>query len=310
MCSDDHVRNVWYTQCPAKTWRDILSLYENKYSGPPSDDLRWVFRGDRLDDDRTPADLKTKLEQVFDLYDVPYDKKEGCELETVRAFQRRAALYLEHEPDKDDILEWLALMRHHGAPVRLLDCTYSFYLAVYMALAENSTGAVWAINAAKFNKPRIIHVKIEAEGNKGQLDDIRRKLRRKDDILNIRSMGDKLDDLAIISYVMKNPLPLLYAVNPFRLNRRLTMQQGVLLLVGDPKATFRENLASCFTDSQDLTQNVHATVLDVSKSERNRILWELKKMNISNDVLFPGLDGFAKSLGERLAYREVFPAHA
>jgi len=108
---------------------------------------------------------------------------------------------------------------------------------------------------------------------------------------------------------LKNPIPLVYAINPFRLNKRLTMQQGLFLLVGDAKATFRENLDGCFTNEQDLRQNVHRISLGSSKSERNAILFELKKMNISNEVLFPGLDGFAKSLGERFAYREVFPPH-
>jgi len=38
-------------------------------------------------------------------------------------------------------------MQHHGAPTRLLDATYSVYVAAYFALEETwNDCAVWAIN--------------------------------------------------------------------------------------------------------------------------------------------------------------------
>jgi len=89
MCSDDGAKNIWYAERFAKTWSDLLGLYGSEYNGPPSDSQRWVFRGDRPD-----AGLKTKLERVFEDYEVAYGEREECELETVRAFQRKAALYL------------------------------------------------------------------------------------------------------------------------------------------------------------------------------------------------------------------------
>jgi hypothetical protein len=55
-------------------------------------------------------------------------------------------------PDLDDTLEWLALMRHHGAPTRLLDWTYSFFVAVYFACEEAKTNApcvVYALDTRK-----------------------------------------------------------------------------------------------------------------------------------------------------------------
>jgi len=193
-------------------------------------------------------------------------------------------------------------MRHYGAPVRLLDCSYSFYFAVYMALAEDREGTLWILNAARFNKPKRITRRIEAAGGRDRFEEISRDFAPGNDILNIRGRGDKIVDLAITCYLMENPIPLVYAVNPFRLNKRLSVQQGLLLLAGDPKASFYNNLRNCFSDEQDMGSNVHRIVLDFSKSERNAILRALRDMNMRNEVLLPGLDGFAKSLAERLAY--------
>ncbi len=47
----------------------------------------------------------------------------------LREFQHKTGLYLERKPDKDDVLDGLALMRHYGAPTRPTDWTYSFSVA-------------------------------------------------------------------------------------------------------------------------------------------------------------------------------------
>jgi hypothetical protein len=66
---------------------------------------------------------------------------------------RQCHHYTLHTPEADNVMEWLALMRHYGAPTRLLDCTYSFFAAVYFALEdfelEDAEGecAVWALNS-------------------------------------------------------------------------------------------------------------------------------------------------------------------
>jgi hypothetical protein len=45
----------------------------------------------------------------------------------------------------------------------------------------------------------------------------------------------------------------------------------------------------------------------LDRNERFKALKTLKRMNISSTVLFPGLDGFARSLGEELPfYDEIY----
>ena len=64
----------------------------------------------------------------------------------LRIFRRKAHLLLTHIPDENDLLEWLALMQHHGAPTRLIDFTWSPYVAAFFALERAvCDSAIWAI---------------------------------------------------------------------------------------------------------------------------------------------------------------------
>jgi FRG domain len=64
-----------------------------------------------------------------------------------RIFQRKAHLFLTHIPERSDTFQWLALMQHHGAPTRLLDFTWSPYVAAFFALVHTTKeAAVWAVN--------------------------------------------------------------------------------------------------------------------------------------------------------------------
>src|ERR1700739_1556162 len=56
---------------------------------------------------------------------------------------------MQYLPAEKEELEWMALMRHHGAPTRLLDWTRSPYVAAFFAIAEareDEESAIWAID--------------------------------------------------------------------------------------------------------------------------------------------------------------------
>ena len=56
-------------------------------------------------------------------------------------------MFLGHVPEWEDDFQWLALMQHHGAPTRLLDFTWSPYVAAFLALERAvDDAAVWAIH--------------------------------------------------------------------------------------------------------------------------------------------------------------------
>src|SRR5262249_12935652 len=73
--------------------------------------------------------------------------------------KRKAIHFLDNVPDRSDDFEWLALMQDHGAPTRLLDFTWSPYVAAFFAL-HNATGegVIWACNPAEIEKMKQVEV--------------------------------------------------------------------------------------------------------------------------------------------------------
>jgi len=302
--SGEHSEPTWCTTEVAETWEEIEGRHRRYSCLPAGPDCYWIFRGDKAG-----ASLETKLERAFADYEVPQDKRRQYELEMIREFQRKAGLYLDREPDKDDVLEWLALMRHYGAPTRLVDWTYSFYVAVHFALANDLEGAVWSFNAAKVSRSGRVEQAIADAGGGERLRQLQQGFAGMDNVLTVRRQWDKLGDLAIASYLLlaEEPLPLVHVVNPFRLNRRLTIQQALFLISGDIRRPFVENLRHSYDhDEASLRADLHQIVLRPTRKERNRILRELRSMNIRTEVLFPDLSGFARALAQQPAYVDFY----
>jgi len=78
-----------------------------------------------------------------------------------------------------------------------------------------------------------------------------------------------------------------------------------LLFAGDIRTSFCKNLKAM--DGWQLKENVFKLYLDFDNNRKKAAVRTLKRMNVSSTVLFPGLDGFARSLGEELPfYDEIY----
>jgi hypothetical protein len=120
----------------------------------------WVFRGHK----NPTLGLRTTLELECDRHNLDQDFAPEIEKKLLREFGRRAHLYLKDSsqiPDSGDTLEWISLMRHYGAPTRMLDWTYSIHVAAHFALSSSENNKpcwIWAIDPEKLNaQAEILH---------------------------------------------------------------------------------------------------------------------------------------------------------
>ncbi|QOX79620.1 FRG domain-containing protein [Trichlorobacter lovleyi] len=103
----------------------------------------YVFRG-QCDADWA---LSTSLERCFKRFNPPLNIPHNREYWMLHEFKRKYHLYSSTSPSETDNFEWLAIMQHHGCPTRLLDFTYSIFLAAFFSVIDAETdSAIWAIN--------------------------------------------------------------------------------------------------------------------------------------------------------------------
>jgi hypothetical protein len=224
-----------------------------------------------------------------------YDRRGLHEVEErmLREARRRARQYLLHSPDDDDALGWLALLRHHGAPTRLLDFSKSFYVAVWFAIeSADGDSAIWAVDIEQLRAAAV-----ERLGERG---------------LGAEELGGEGWELAGRVLGRHDLGPAVVDVEPFHLDERLAAQQGMFLVPLEPAVSFMDNLAATFGRSrfaveeatrtdypsraaeQALAAPVAMIVLprELHRSARD----DLWRMNLTAASFFPGLDGFARSL--------------
>jgi FRG domain len=89
----------------------------------------------------------------------PYIGWEEAEYKILGEFMSKARMHMDPAqiPEVEDRLGWLAIIQHYGAPTRLLDFTYSPYVALYFALRNRKVGEskyaeVWGIDEAALRK--------------------------------------------------------------------------------------------------------------------------------------------------------------
>jgi FRG domain len=242
--------------------RDKLATY----------DQRWAFRGVANAD----WELKSSLERLLVS---PLLESERYLLTT---FQRRAHHYVRDCPSLNDYAEWFALMQHHGAPTRLLDCTRSPYIALFFAVERRAApvpavqAAVWVIDVEACKQAAI---DILVPQNSDRTLSLGKPDTFKEAFMREHEMGGLQSQLCVAP------------IQPFRMNERLTIQQGLFLCPAQVNSSFEDNLSAMSIKGAKFEKYVF------DMSLRGEILSELKKMNITRASLFPGIDGFAQSLG-------------
>ena len=259
----------------------------------------YLFRGHRV------AEWKLEPSLWRDSSLPPAEEREGVEHRLLKAFRRRAHHYVANPPPPNYRVEWLSLLRHFGGPTRLLDVSWSPFVAAFFALEgakAGGTACIWAVHAQalKVNPT----TKLREVGR---------------DIGSDLVMFDESTEHAADN-LMTNANHWVTFIEPFRLNERIAVQQGAFILpLSLDNELYDDLLRTLDIDPGFTPKHVtfNPTTVDPTQVRdsllvqlvfpgdiRQQALKELHLMNVNAATLYPGLEGFARSLGTRLSVGE------
>lgn len=232
----------------------------------------WAFRGQ--------ADATWPLESSLTRYLKTYGGDSSGwperEKKILNTFKRKAHLLVSRTPERGETLEWLALMQHHGAPTRLLDFTWSPYVAAFFAL-ERATkdSAIWAISSGPA-VPNFRGFYISALLNR---------------ILGLK-YSEHLEPKTRQAAAAQK-IPRVMMGEPVLMNQRLTTQAGTFII---PTRRIDEPVDRVVPKASIFKVRL------ATASLRRQTMDRLYNMNINNATLFPGIDGLARSLAFELEF--------
>lgn len=221
----------------------------------------FVFRGS----DSAPHTLRSSLQKGG------FEKYEHHLLKHFRKYSRRGTNASESAWD------WLALAKHHGLPTRMLDWTYSPYIALHFATADlerfDQDGVIWCIDFAAAHRllpPRI----------RQSLDEEEARIFTGEMLSGLASTMHEFDTLAAES-------EFILFFEPPSLDDRIVNQFALFSVPSSARLEVEDFLAA----------HPHILRRIVFPSS---LKWEIRdhldQANITERVLFPGLDGLASWL--------------
>lgn len=259
-----------YTTVSLEGWEDFKS-YIGQFS------MNWAFRGQESED----WVLSNAIERTAFINYHP-----GIEADFVAEFQRGARNYLSKDETPGHLIEWLALMQHHGAPTRLLDLTWSPFVAAYFAYEQclmdwEDSVTIWGLNI-NYLKNRALEVLSEEFGER------------------LNESRNLINEAVFEKIFYQNNKRLVFPVEPFSMNRRYSLQQSVFVSTGIAEVPLMEQLSF-------LGDSIGKAVVKILVPSRfkNYVMRDLQRMNLHRASLFPDLDGYAASLRLRYESRQT-----
>ena len=183
----------------------------------------------------------------------------------------------------DSVWNWLALAQHHGLPTRLLDWTYSPYVALHFATASpglyGRDGVVWMIDyvRAQADLPHALRAVLDDHGM---------------DVFTAELLDEAADALPELERLADADFVVF--LEPPSLNERIVNQYGLFSLMSRAQARIDPWLAA----HDDVARKL-VIPADLKWEVRDK----LDQANITERVLFPGLDGLSRWLARYYAPR-------
>ncbi len=270
----------------ATSWSHLMELlYEDSWdSSIERFRSSYAFRGVL----ETSWHLETSLIRLAGPIDV-------LEKHLLRNFRKYAH---SHIVDRDSLWYWLTLAQHHGLPTRLLDWTYSPYVALHFATNNLSyfknDGAVWMTRIPGVHEelPKILADALEHEGSFVFTTEMLTRFEQPElqasvsmfgigasktigGTKTIRTLGD-FDNLAKKEFLV--------FFEPPSIDERVINQFALFSILSNPKNTI---------DSYLEKHAEHVRKIVIPAALKAEVRDKLDQANITERVLFPGLDGLS-----------------
>jgi len=259
-----------FKEVTVNCWKDFVDLASSHPYGHPMK-TKSFFRGH--------ADAKWELVPSFVRHANRLSVQDALDLETsaLSEFHKQAAFLIPYGmiPDYGDRIGWLTLMQHHGVPTRLLDWTRSPFVAAYFAVekADEMPGAVWVMDAS------II----------GHLSKV--------PILQKYEITNEWENPAFVTGLFIDPAAeqTLLIATPTRHTDRMFAQQTFAFVSPQILTKHHEVIIRWVPD---LVGTDACTKLIIPAEMKGEFMRQLRKMNLTASSLFPGIDGFGRSIRE------------
>jgi hypothetical protein len=246
------------------TWNELNEeLYAESWSEPLGRfRSNFAFRGMS----HASHSLRTSLHRLS-------EEPEKVEGHILRNFRKYA---LSDAVPKDSLWSWLALAQHHGLPTRLLDWTFSPLVALHFATENlasyHADAVVWCVDFVKTNQllPTRLRALLEEEGSNAFTVDM------------LDTTAGSLND-----FDKAYPEAFVVFFEPPSLDHRIINQFALFAMMSGARARLDHWLA----EHPELFRRILIPA---------RLKWEIRdkldQANITERVLFPGLDGLSRWL--------------
>ena len=231
----------------------------------------FIFRG--LSDAR--YELKTSLMRL----EGPYSELERHLLRNFRKYAHRNAV------PGESVWNLMALAQHHGLPTRLLDWTYSPFVALHFATANlqkfDIDGVIWCVNYVKSSEflPAPLYTTIMEEGS---------------NVFTPQMLDTQCNSLKQLDTLHERRFVIF--LEPPSMDERIVNQHALFSLMSGSNLLMNHWL-------EDHPELFYRIIIPAS------LKWEIRdkldQANITERVLFPGLDGLSSWLKRQYSPKEL-----